>query len=195
MILRAKQWIARRRHALGFGVHSPFAFSVVRNIVQERYAYYGYRDIERVAEQASTGQKPQYGLPPDLREARFLLRLCGRLGMSCISTDSDSPLVLAAVEAASAQWHKWPQLAATAEPGLIYLTETQPSAAVVAAHLRRAGNALLTHQRVADEALAAMPGGIVFESPRGTLAVSREGMSIVRMAVALPLACLSKSAH
>ena len=39
-----KRW----RHTRGYGVHSPYAYSVVKEVVRpgRRYAYYGYDDID-----------------------------------------------------------------------------------------------------------------------------------------------------
>lgn len=36
------RWL-RFRH--GFGVHSPYAFSFINNVIEEKYQYYGYEDI------------------------------------------------------------------------------------------------------------------------------------------------------
>lgn len=63
----------RLRHTYGFGVHSPFAYSLVTNVVRpgRRYAFYGYEDID-----ATFGSRV---LPGVRREARMLLRLAAFL--------------------------------------------------------------------------------------------------------------------
>lgn len=40
-------WFSRRRHRLGFGVHSPFAYSMVKDIIapSARYRYYAEETI------------------------------------------------------------------------------------------------------------------------------------------------------
>ena len=40
------QWYKRLRHSKGFGIHSPFAFMLVNEIINSRCRYYGYDDIE-----------------------------------------------------------------------------------------------------------------------------------------------------
>jgi hypothetical protein len=39
-------WLKRFRHRKGYGVHSPFAFSFIRNVVYEKGAYYAYDEID-----------------------------------------------------------------------------------------------------------------------------------------------------
>lgn len=71
------QWllpIVRMRHALGFGVHSPLAFRMVINVVQERYRYRGYWDIEASTENRHVSNRMS-------RQARLLLRLAARTGV------------------------------------------------------------------------------------------------------------------
>lgn len=40
--------INRYRHSRGFGVHSPWAYDIVRHILPESCAYYAYHDINRI---------------------------------------------------------------------------------------------------------------------------------------------------
>ena len=39
-------WLARIRHRCGYGVHSPFAFNFLTNVVYERSAYYAYKELD-----------------------------------------------------------------------------------------------------------------------------------------------------
>ena len=39
------------RHRKGFGVHSPFAFSFITKVIDERCGYYCYQDIELIRRQ------------------------------------------------------------------------------------------------------------------------------------------------
>ncbi len=41
-------WIQRIRHAKGYGVHSPFAFNFITNVVYNKYWYYAFNDLECV---------------------------------------------------------------------------------------------------------------------------------------------------
>lgn len=40
-------WLKRLPHRKGYGVHSPFAYNFLRDVVYERSHYYAYEDIER----------------------------------------------------------------------------------------------------------------------------------------------------
>lgn len=40
--------IQRLRHSRGFGVHSPFAFNFILNVIHDRYWYYAFDDIDKV---------------------------------------------------------------------------------------------------------------------------------------------------
>lgn len=39
-------YLSRKRHARGFGIHSPFAFSFVQKVIGEKSGYYAYGIIE-----------------------------------------------------------------------------------------------------------------------------------------------------
>ena len=69
-----KRW----RHTRGYGVHSPFAFRVVKEIIRVagRYTYYGYDPIEEKAEKSG---KKEY-----LKSALMLLRIAARLDVGSV---------------------------------------------------------------------------------------------------------------
>ncbi|MBQ7181472.1 MAG: hypothetical protein IJR87_09290 [Bacteroidaceae bacterium] len=39
-------WLARFRHRRGYGVHSPFAFRFLQDVVYEKFPYYAYRELD-----------------------------------------------------------------------------------------------------------------------------------------------------
>lgn len=39
-------YLLHARHHRGFGVHSPFAFDMITNVMEEKYSYYCYRTME-----------------------------------------------------------------------------------------------------------------------------------------------------
>lgn len=55
-VRRALVWIARCRHCRGFGIHSPWAFHFVRDVVNERLPYYCYEELARTAPCAGEDQ-------------------------------------------------------------------------------------------------------------------------------------------
>ncbi|MCD8183093.1 MAG: hypothetical protein LUE99_08360 [Bacteroides sp.] len=38
-------WLCRFRHRCGYGVHSPFAFNLITNVIYEKMPYYKYKDL------------------------------------------------------------------------------------------------------------------------------------------------------
>jgi hypothetical protein len=40
-------WLARFRHRKGYGVHSPFAFRFITDVIYERQPYYAYRELDK----------------------------------------------------------------------------------------------------------------------------------------------------
>lgn len=47
IIKRRWIWLKRFRHRRGYGVHSPFAFDFLTNVVYERGEYYAYRELRQ----------------------------------------------------------------------------------------------------------------------------------------------------
>lgn len=64
----------RLRHTYGFGVHSPFAFRLVKDVVRPGrvYAWYGYEDIDAAVNSRRAGIRME-------RQAKMFLRLLGFL--------------------------------------------------------------------------------------------------------------------
>lgn len=52
-------WCKRFRYRKGYGVHSPFAFSLMQDVIHERRTYYAYRDLRWVRKEAPA-QLPRY---------------------------------------------------------------------------------------------------------------------------------------
>ena len=40
-------WLARFRHRCGYGIHSPFAFRFITDVIYERHPYYAYRELDK----------------------------------------------------------------------------------------------------------------------------------------------------
>ena len=67
-------WLRRFRHRRGYGVHSPFAFNFITDVVYERTPYYKYKEL-RIREKTMKREKGSNWLyePPKLK--RLLFRL------------------------------------------------------------------------------------------------------------------------
>ena len=66
-------WLRRFRYRCGYGVHSPFAFDFITNVIYEKAAYYAYTELERLGA-GQTGPVQQEG-----RHSRTVNRLLFRL--------------------------------------------------------------------------------------------------------------------
>ena len=69
---------SRYHHSSGFGIHSPYAYSFVRNVWRQRLPYYAYAGIRQligtVAAGSTRGQRRKMDLISE-REARLLFRV------------------------------------------------------------------------------------------------------------------------
>ncbi|MDE6399781.1 MAG: hypothetical protein K2M27_00080 [Muribaculaceae bacterium] len=84
----------RWRHSRGFGVHSPFAYNLVKMAVRpgRRYGYYGYYDIDRALLAEGAGEYPRLR-----RDAMLLLRLLASLRSRRLLCPEGSPATFKAV--------------------------------------------------------------------------------------------------
>lgn len=74
--MRLLKEISRRyirfRHGKGYGIHSPFAYMIVRDVINPPYRYYGYDDLE--VDISAVGRYKAMR-----RNLRLVLRLVGRM--------------------------------------------------------------------------------------------------------------------
>ena len=69
---------SRHHRSGGFGIHSPYAYSFVRNVWRQRLPYYAYSGIDRLIDTVRTGTTRQQSRVMDLigkPEARLLFRV------------------------------------------------------------------------------------------------------------------------
>lgn len=86
----------RWRHSRGYGVHSPFAYNLVKMAVKPGdYGFYGYEDIDNAIQ--SPGFKGYHRVRKD---ARLLLRLLVCLGCSRLVLPEGLPALKAAADGA-----------------------------------------------------------------------------------------------
>lgn len=64
-------WLARFRHRKGYGVHSPFAFRFITDVIYERHPYYAYTELDK-ALPLSMRLRQRKGLHLLLRLANYL---------------------------------------------------------------------------------------------------------------------------
>lgn len=94
--------LRRWRNTRGFGVHSPFAYDLARNVIHPHrdYAYYGYKAIDRVC------MKKRSASPEERNLAMMLLRLCVAVNPRRAAVDKEMPEIFrTALTAASPAMH------------------------------------------------------------------------------------------
>lgn len=94
-------WCKRFRYRKGYGVHSPFAFGLIRDIIYEKLPYYAYEELGSLREEVSK-EASHY----DERVDRLLLRLVNHFRPSYvleIGTGSGISLCYMAAGRADAQ--------------------------------------------------------------------------------------------
>lgn len=45
------RWLLRKKQSKGHGVHSPFAFNLIRNVIHSPYSFYAFSDIDEIVSQ------------------------------------------------------------------------------------------------------------------------------------------------
>lgn len=69
-------WLSRFRYRCGYGVHSPFAFSLITDVVYEKMPYYAYASLKK--EQKKVVKKHGWGRGGQ-KVNRFLFRLVNKI--------------------------------------------------------------------------------------------------------------------
>lgn len=69
-------WLSRFRHRCGYGVHSPFAFGLITDVVYEKMPYYAYSSLKKEQKK----KVKELGWRKGTRKVnRFLFRLVNRV--------------------------------------------------------------------------------------------------------------------
>lgn len=69
-------WLSRFRHRCGYGVHSPFAFNLITDVIYEKRAYYAYIDLKNRVRQAEGEGVP---VKTGSKVNKLLFRLVNRM--------------------------------------------------------------------------------------------------------------------
>lgn len=69
-------WLSRFRYRCGYGVHSPFAFSLITDVIYEKQPYYAYRSLASAQKKMS---KEQGWYKGTRKINRLLFRLVNRI--------------------------------------------------------------------------------------------------------------------
>lgn len=87
MSLPRRGWLQRLRHGRGFGVHSPWAYRFIREVLRESLPYYAYPEVDALARAADW--------PGGREQARLLMRISAFM-QPCVAAVGSAPLSAAA---------------------------------------------------------------------------------------------------
>lgn len=174
----------RWRHTRGYGVHSPFAYMLTKEVVRPKrgYAFYGYDDISDEARSARLSGARE-------RAARMLLRIIVRLRPESvfISEELGATFITAAKTAdRRIRLETSPTRAASCR--MIVSHGETLSLDLLKNHLSVAGNSLVLRnipRGWQDELFDSMSEGVMLYSPRHAILVAREGMQKVAYSMQL----------
>ncbi len=174
--MNLRERFSRIRTGRGFGVHSPFAFWLLTDVIRGRYAYYGYEEIEEALE-----RRPEEGA---LRShCRLILRLAGRMGPEvAVLPDGCPEAVKAAVRGAGRRIKILsPRVAVRSGHRLILWKESKlPQGPALEVALSQEGSVVVVHRAApgAKEALLnQMTCGVLIDGGSALIAVVRKEIS------------------
>lgn len=171
----------RWRHSRGYGIHSPFAYELVKMALHPGpYEFYGYEEIDRTI--FGAGYK---GYPKSRSDARLLLRLLVQLRTRRLLLPAGLPAMRAAAGAAGVPCVEYSRSQDLPEPQpgdmLVTVAHNVPEFEIA----RRIRNVTVVFAMMPSEkATAAIyeacaPHGLIFHGVRLLLAVPREEMAFV----------------
>ena len=68
-------WLSRFRNRCGYGVHSPFAFNFITNVIYERLPYYAYSTLPMQERELARHNKGKMFFRESRKVSRLLFRL------------------------------------------------------------------------------------------------------------------------
>lgn len=173
----------RWRHTRGYGVHSPFAFSLVELVVHPQgIGWYGYQDID---------QTFYPGLPDRRvrRQARLLLRLTVALRPKSVFLPLGiHPAYHAALAAADSHMRISRRPADAPNCRLICSQANHISLPVLLKHMELPGNMIAISNIPADwvdQIFDAMPEGLLLEGKHNIFAINRSDMAKLRYSICI----------
>lgn len=174
-----KRW----RHTRGYGVHSPFAYSLVSEVVRpgSDYAYYGYEDIDNSIEHSESRR--------NRRESRILLRLASRLNVrSAFIPQHAVNTFRVALLAANSRMHVTTALSEIPDCTLVASNADYVPLDILKQCLTTPGRVLALRKLPEgwrDELFAVLGDGMMFFSRDNAIIISRPGMQKVAYSVKL----------
>lgn len=163
---RIFSWISRMRHSRGFGVHSPYAFMLIHDLIESRYAYYSDDSLEEILRRV-----PEYK-----HDNRILFRIAARMQPDHIRIyGAGNPAAEEAVRLSR------PKIKNSGEHGLIYISS--PGFDKEFLKYSRIPDQIILARKLKPESLAFIEEninyGLLLYSPRLTLFIARKEMAFL----------------
>ncbi|MDE5869009.1 MAG: hypothetical protein K2H18_02150 [Muribaculaceae bacterium] len=178
------------RHTYGFGVHSPFAFNLVKDVVRpgRGYGWYGYEDIDAAVNSRRGGLNEDIGAAVNSRrdslkterQAKMFLRLLSFLNpRSLFLPLGIDPLFYIAAKASDKRMRieRKPKMACECE--MIATHASFISLDRLKEHIAKPGNSIVIMDLPdgwADALFELLPEGLMLHSKRNAIIIHRPDM-------------------
>lgn len=177
----------RFRHSRGFGVHSPFAYSLVMNVVHpgSLYEYYGYFDIDATLAAAACRSRAAWRMRAD---ARLLLRLAVTLRPSKVFVDPELHKVYTtALHAADSRMPLTGDQTQTVSCDLIVASLPTTPLPLLEKGLADGTPIVVydTDEKTSERLFSRLGEGLMLHSPDRAIIIPRQGMAPVEYSVNL----------
>ncbi|MDE7402964.1 MAG: hypothetical protein K2M87_06100 [Muribaculaceae bacterium] len=176
--MKMGEWYKRWRHTRGYGVHSPYAYQLVKDVIRPPrvYAYYGYEQTDNLAR---CGR--------EIREARMLLRLVNSLRPVVVSLPEDTSECFIAAIRCAVPGAKLVHDSANADcADMLLLSGDMLAGQSIAELLAVPGRSLAVSNvsiELRRQIFDALPEGVLFYGKRNLIAVNRPYMQKIAISV------------
>ncbi|MDE6296985.1 MAG: hypothetical protein K2L89_03980 [Muribaculaceae bacterium] len=163
------------RHTYGFGVHSPFAFNLVKDVVRpgRGYEWYGYEDIDAAINSRRAGYKIE-------RQAKMFLRLLSFLNPGSLFLPLGiDPLFHTAAVASGKKMRIERKPKSASECEMIATHESFIPLDRLKEHIAKPGNSIVIMDLPdgwADALFELLPEGLMLHSKRNAIIIHRPDM-------------------
>lgn len=177
----------RFRHSRGYGVHSPFAYRLVMNVVHpgSLYEYYGYFDIDATLASADCRSCVAWRMRAD---ARLLLRLAATLRPKKVFVDPELHTVYTtALHAADSRMALTGDPAQAEDCDLIVASAPTTPLPLLEKGVDRGTAVVLydTDGKTSERLFSQLGEGLMLHSPDRAVIIPRPGMARVEYSVNL----------
>lgn len=169
-----KRW----RHSRGYGVHSPYAYRIVKEVLQSPrgYAYYGYTNLG----DGLSGRERKY-----LRKLLRLASYCD-VGSAFIGKAKKNEAAVAALRAANSEMKIIREKGFIRDARLVIVDAGETDLELLKELSDRPGRILYINgapRDWADSLFESMDEGVMFYGPHKILLISRAGMHKIKYSI------------